>query len=73
MKIIFLIAIFVTLASSCNYNPNNLELITASPRLVSSTQNGQKLIIGDENSPGRNFLYVANLKGTPYEMGKAFG
>lgn len=30
-------------------------------------------MIGDLDDPEGNYLYVAKLKGTPYEMGKAFG
>jgi hypothetical protein len=39
--------------------------------LLESTPNGQKYIIGDINTPNR--LFVAKLKGTAYEMGKAYG
>jgi hypothetical protein len=39
--------------------------------LLQETTNGQKFVIGDINSKDR--LFVAKLKGTHYEMGKAFG
>ena len=31
------------------------------------------MLIGDLNDPEGNYLYVAKLKGTPHEMGKAYG
>ena len=33
--------------------------------------NGQKLLVGSIEST--NYIYIAKLKGTHYEMGKAFG
>jgi hypothetical protein len=30
-------------------------------------------MIGDLEDPHKNYLYVARLKGTAYEMGKAYG
>lgn len=38
---------------------------------MQEVQNGKKFYVGDLNST--NYLYVAKLKGTHYEMGKAFG
>ena len=34
--------------------------------------NGQKYLIGTPEKNG-DYLFIANLKGTPYEMGVAFG
>jgi len=33
--------------------------------LIASVKNGQKMLIGDLKDPEKNYLYVANLKGTP--------
>ena len=35
--------------------------------------NGEKLLLGDLNDPSGNYIYLARMKGTHYEMGKAFG
>lgn len=61
------------LAFTCDFNPNKLPLIEGEPKLIGQVPNGQKYIIGDINDPLGNYLYVARMKGTAYEMGKAFG
>lgn len=30
-------------------------------------------MIGSLDDPEKNYVYIARVKGTPYEMGKAFG
>lgn len=57
----------------CDMNPNRRILIIDAPTLISNNSNGQKLLIGKLDDPQQNYIYVAKLKGTPYEMGKAFG
>ncbi len=68
---IFLLVVATALA--CNIVKNNLPLIDQEPQLVKEVANGQKFIIGDPTDPKGNYLYIANLKGTPQEMGKAYG
>lgn len=48
---------------------NDKPIINVKPRLFQTVQNGQKYII----EQGTNLLYILNLRGTPYEMGKAYG
>jgi len=62
----------VIVASGCSVKPNSLPKISGDVmHLLKETANGQKFVIGDINSTDR--LFVAKLKGTHYEMGKAFG
>lgn len=58
---------------SCDLVKNELPLIDQEPRLLKEVPNGQKFLIGDPRDLKGNYLYIANLKGTPYEMGKAYG
>ena len=44
---------------------NNLTLINEEPKLLAQVPNGQKFLIGSLDDPLKNFLYIANLKGTP--------
>jgi hypothetical protein len=73
MKSLLIIASILCLAMSFNMVSNTEKLINETPRLLASVPNGQKLLIGDLNDPLKNYLYIANLKGTPFEMGEAFG
>lgn len=52
---------------------NTKDLIFQKPKLIAQVPNGQKLLIGDLNDPEKNILYLANLKGTPFQMGEAYG
>lgn len=63
----------LSFALTCDLNPNKLPLIEGEPKLIAQVPNGEKYIIGDLNDPLGNYLYVARMKGTAYEMGKAFG
>ena len=36
-------------------------------------ENGQRYLIGNQNGPDGNFIHLLRVKGTPYEMGKAYG
>jgi nucleoside permease NupC len=70
--ILFVLLLLAVSVSNCPVNPNNLAKVSGDVmHLLSETTNGQKFVIGDINSTDR--LFVAKLKGTPYEMGKAFG
>lgn len=73
MKELFLFFIVITVYSSCNIVENKLELLDQEPTLLKTVSNGQKFLIGDPTSMRGDYLYIANLKGTPYEMGKALG
>ncbi len=59
--------------SSCPIDDNQEDLIFSAPTLLSSTANGQKLLYGSLDDPNKNYIYVANVKGTAYEMGVAYG
>lgn len=48
-------------------------LVIDQPVLLNKTANGEKLLIGRLDDPEQNYIYVARVKGTPFEMGKAFG
>lgn len=48
-------------------------MIKQVPTSLKNVTNGEKLLIGDPSKPDGDYLYIANLKGTPREMGKAFG
>lgn len=73
-NIVLLVFLLIHLgASSCDITRNNLTLVDDEPTLVKEVPNGQKYIIGDPTNFKGSFLYIANLKGTPYEMGKAYG
>lgn len=65
--------LLVVTAFSCDLVKNDLPLVDQEPRLVKEVPNGQKFIIGDPSDLKGNYLYIANLRGTPYEMGKAYG
>jgi hypothetical protein len=67
------LALLIVAISACNIVRNDLPLIDQTPTLLKSVPNGQKLLIGDIKDPLGNYLYIANLKGTPKEMGKAYG
>ena len=73
MMKLYSISFIIALALACNLNPNTRPLVTGDPQIIDETKNGQKLLIGDLDDPEGNYIYVANLKGTPYEMGLAFG
>lgn len=71
--LLLLLLVAVALSANCELNPNNLTLIDDQPTLVKEVPNGQKFIIGNSSDFKGSFLYIANLKGTHYEMGKAYG
>jgi hypothetical protein len=70
MKTIFIFIFLIIYAVvSIDIVVNNKTLINEPAKLLATVKNGQKLFIGDLNDPERNILYLANLKGTPFEMG----
>jgi hypothetical protein len=70
--VLLTLAALAIITCSCPVNPNVLPKVSGDVmHLLQETTNGQKFVIGDINSKDR--LFVAKLKGTPYEMGKAFG
>ena len=69
MKYLFLILLISFVFASCDYNPNRLDVIDDDWSLLQEVPNGKKYLVGDES----NYLYVAKVKGTSYEMGKAYG
>lgn len=69
MKPIILLCLVICSVWSIQIVTNNKEIINEEPKLLATVKNGQKFLIGDLNDPERNILYVANVKGTPYEMG----
>ena len=60
-------------ADTCKLAKNPNPLVNDAPTLVKEVPNGQKFIIGDPTNFKGSYLYIANLKGTPYDMGKAYG
>ena len=67
------LALILTVTFACDLVRNVQPLIDQEPTLLKSVANGQKLLIGDPKDPKGNYLYIANIKGTPREMGKALG
>ena len=67
------IFLLIAVALACDLNPNKMPLIQGEAKLISRVDNGEKYLIGDLKDPQGNYLYVARMKGTAYEMGKAFG
>lgn len=63
----------LVLSQSCDLVENKLKLLDQEPTLLKTTTHGQKMLIGDPSDPTGDYLYIANLKGTPQEMGKALG
>ena len=74
LHIVFLISLIaIQVLSTCPVTRNQMVTIPDNANTLMSVPNGQKFLIGDLSDPLGNYLYVAKLKGTPYEMGKAFG
>lgn len=69
MKVLIAFLLICASFSTTVIKYNNRTLINQEPKLIDSVKNGQKLLIGDLNDPERNILYIANVKGTPFEMG----
>lgn len=72
IKIVGLFLLLV-LSQACDLVENKLKLLDQEPTLLKTIANGQKMLIGDPSDPKGDYLYIANLKGTPQEMGKALG
>lgn len=45
-------------------------MLSATPSLISRVQNGEKYIWTNGT---KNFVYIVKVKGTPYQMGFAYG
>ena len=73
LKSLTIVICLAVLSQACDLTKNNLKLVDSVPTLIKTVPNGQKLLIGDSKDPQGDFLFIANLKGTPREMGKAFG
>ena len=68
-----LFSAFLTLILACTLVENTKQLVDQAPTLLQTVPNGQKMLIGDPSNPQGDYLYIANVKGTPREMGKALG
>ena len=68
-----LLAAILALSLACNIVENTKKLVDQVPTLLQTVPNGQKMLIGDPSNPQGDYLYIANVKGTPREMGKALG
>ena len=68
-KPIVLLLLLVCSCISINIIANNKTILNEEPKLLAKVPNGQKFLLGDLNDPERNILYIANVKGTPFEMG----
>jgi len=73
MAKLILILLLVCATFSIDIVLNNKTILNEQPKLLAQVPNGQKFLIGDLNFTERDILYIANLKGTPYEMGEAYG
>ena len=71
MKWCILLVVLATVLG-CNMVQNTLPLVDQQPKLLLEVPNGKKYLVGDAVKNG-NYLYIANIKGTPYEMGVAYG
>jgi hypothetical protein len=63
--VLVLALIVATYTTTCPFIANQLPLINEEAKLLQEVENGQKFLIGDINDPLKNYLYIANLKGTP--------
>ena len=68
-----LFSALLALTLACDIVHNTKELVDQVPTLLQTVPNGQKMLIGDPSNPQGDYLYIANVKGTPREMGKALG
>lgn len=71
MKWLALLFVLSLAASSCAVDPNDLETLEGDLVLQAEVTNGRRYLVGTVES--KDYLYVAKLKGTHFEMGKAFG
>ena len=69
---IFLVSVVFS-SQTCAYNPNHREILDTIPTLVAKVENGERCLIGDRTDVEGNFIHLLKVKGTPYEMGKAYG
>jgi len=69
----FVFASLLALILACDLVANSKTLVDQTPTLLKEVPNGQKFIIGDPTNPKGDYLFIANLKGTPRDMGKAMG
>lgn len=56
----------------CKGTQNDEYIINEKPALLDSVANGKKFLVNDTQND-YNLIYIASLKGTPKEIGKAFG
>lgn len=68
-----LFSALLALSLACTLVENTKQLVDQVPTLLQTVPNGQKMLIGDPSNPQGDYLYIANVKGTPREMGKAIG
>jgi len=73
VKYLLGILLLISIVCSLDVKVNRLPLLNEAPRLISQVPNGQKMLVGSLDDPEKNYLYIANLKGTPAEMGLAYG
>ncbi len=54
----------------CHGTLNKSPVLDLPPQILKTVANGQKWIMNDNNS---TFVYIAKVRGSAYEMGKAMG
>ena len=53
----------------CSGKKNMSPVLDLRPQLQKTVKNGQRWLMKE----GDNFVYIAKVSGTPFEMGKAYG
>ena len=71
MRLLIAALLLALVLNDCAYDPNKMPTLEGKLNLLKEVPNGQKFLVGDLAST--DYLYVAKLKGTPYEMGYAYG
>jgi len=70
ISILIILALNISLIfGDCGGQRNENIILTQKPTLLNIVTNGQKYLIKE----GTNVLYIANVRGSPFEMGQAYG
>jgi len=64
------VAGYTALAQEGCFGKKNMNpVLDLRPQLQKTVKNGQRWLMKE----GENFVYIAKVRGTPFEMGKAYG
>lgn len=71
LKSLLLVAgvVSVSAQEGCSGKKNLSPVLDIEPKLLKTVKNGQKWIMQNDT----NVVYIAKIKGSAYEMGKAYG